>query len=95
MTGQEIKQIVEEKCRLTDTLQAKYQGLTVFGWDVDDLPIQAMREYAELSGLQMKFAEVPKVMRIHYSDHPYCVFLNSTPVKVETHIVENYAVKNV
>ena len=95
MTGQEIRDIVKEKCKLTKRIEKENPGLRVFAVDVHDLPLDALREYAKLSGEVLEYFEYGKQMRIHYSHHPVTIFLHSSPVKVETHIVEDYAVKNI
>jgi len=95
MTAQDIKDIVEEKCRLIDKIEAENEGLEV-GWiKVYDLPLKALREYADNNGQTIHFDKPSKAMRVHYSTYPYCVFLHSNPVKVETHIVEDTAIQNV
>ena len=96
MTGQDIKEIVEEKCKLIDKVEAENPGLKVFAVSVEDLPLQALREYAEEKDpTRLNFVEGVSVMRYHHSSYKHCVFLDSVKIKVETHIVEDYAVKNV
>ena len=88
MTAQDIKDLVEEKCRLIDKVEAENPGLRVFGVNVDDLPIATLQKYAEITGQEMKYQKESKTMRVHYSSNPYCVFLSSVPVVVETVIKE-------
>ena len=88
MNGQDNKQIVEEKCKLIDKVEAENPGLRVFGVDVNNIPLQALQEYAAISGEELKYHESKKAMRIHYGHFPYCIFLSSKPVTVETRIIE-------
>lgn len=88
MTGQDIADMVKVKCALTEELEARYEGLTVLSFAIENLPLDALSEYAKISGRDMEYKETPQVMRVHYSTINHCVFLDSVPVKVETKIVE-------
>ena len=88
MTAQDIKDIVEEKCNLIAKVEAENPGLRVFAVDVEDIPLQALQKYADITGEKIEYIEARGFMRVHYSHYPYAIFLSSVPVQVETVVKE-------